>query len=135
MKAQVVSYLSGNPSQLIQDNEETLNCKFVLVVQSDELHLVVGPIADFRYHANLLERFCDERQIPSAWVQRPDLLEVVDPETRILGGGHLEINPAKRKMVFHGVSKAYGVFHSREVAEIARQDSFFEGYKATFTKF
>ena len=135
MNTRVVSYLRCEPSRLERDDHDFLHCKFVLIAWSDCRYFVVGSITDFRYHANLVERFCDEQGLVSAWVQRPDLLEVVDPEVRVAGGGHLEINPHGRRMKCFGVSKAYGVFKGREVAEIANQHSFFDDYRLTFAKF
>lgn len=132
MKNEVVSYIEEAAESTEND---TLHCKFVLIVWSNCLHFVVGPIADFKYHANLVERFCNERSVPTAWLQKPDVLEVVEAGVRVLGGGHVEINRARRRMKCYGVSKAYGVFNAQDMSELIRNDPFFADCRVSFAKF
>lgn len=136
MKSQVINYINNwDEATATPPDEATLDCKFVLLVHASCLYFVVGLLSDYRYHANLLERYCDEQSIPTAWRLKPDLLEVIDPEVRILGGGHLQIDLDRRRMKFHGVSKAYGVFHARDLAELVKTDSFFHRYSLSIDRF
>ena len=109
----------------------TLICKFVLIRRADCLHFVVGPVADFRYHADLVERFCNHESIPATWVQRPDVMEVLDSEVQMKGGGVLEINYGNHTMELSGMSKAYGGFQAGDLADFVKTDPFFAGYRVT----
>jgi hypothetical protein len=133
MKTEVISYIeNGHPASGKEAANQILDCKFVMIACSDCLHFVVGPVAAYRYHANLVQRFCEERSLASAWVQRPDVLEVVDPDARVLGGGHLLIDEPTRRMKLYGVSRAYGVFNARDLSGLAEKEPFFLGYRVSF---
>ncbi|MCP4683975.1 MAG: hypothetical protein GY867_00875 [bacterium] len=135
MQTEVVDYTNNSDSNRDKHaGRKTLHCKFVLIARSDRLHFVVGAVAEYTYHANLVEKFCDERSIASAWLQKPDVLEVVEAGVRVLGGGHLQIDEVRQRMKLFGVSKAYGVFHARDVSDLAQKDPFFTGYKVSFSK-
>ncbi len=133
MKTEVVSYIdNGSPAAERGSGQTRLNCKFVLIAHSECLHFVVGPVTKYRYHANLVDQFCNEHSIASAWLQKPDVLEILEGGARILGGGYLQIDEARRRMKLYGVSRAYGVFNARELAELTRKAPFFHGYRTSF---
>lgn len=135
MKTEVIDYTEDSSTETeATSGGGSLGCKFVLAARADCLYLLVGPLTKFRYHANLVERFCDERGIASAWLQKPDVLQVVDADVRILGGGHLEIDRKRRRMKFHGVSRAYGVFNPRDLTELIKNETFFAGYSVSFSR-
>ncbi len=92
--------------------------KFVLISEPDRLWLVLGPISAFAYHANLVDRFCRDHQILSSWVRPRDLVEIHDREIKVLGGGFVEINPAKGETRFAGSSKAYGACPELELRRV-----------------
>ncbi|HVP07103.1 MAG TPA: hypothetical protein VMS71_04605 [Candidatus Acidoferrum sp.] len=82
--------------------------KFVLISEPDRLWLVMGPVSEFAYHANLVDRFCRDHQILCSWVRPRDMVEIHDKGIKMLGGGFVEMNAIKRKVRFSGSSKAYG---------------------------
>ena len=47
--------------------------KFMLISEVDTMYLVLGPVSEFGYHADLVECFCSRRGIVSAWVKKPDV--------------------------------------------------------------
>ncbi len=83
-------------------------CKFILIEYSGSHILVFGDLGSYRYHANLLRRYCEQRGIETSWEHEPDLLESRDPALRVLGGGMLELDTAGKSATFSGASKAYG---------------------------
>lgn len=101
--------------------------KFVLIQSSDATYLILGPVSQFRYHANLVDRFCRQNQIASAWVRKPDLVEVLEPGVRVLGGGHAKVDSTGRSIRFYGRSNAYGPFDRPLVKKMIRDHPLFAG--------
>ncbi len=106
--------------------------KFVLVSHNSICNLVFGPLKEFPYHANLLDRFCDENEIPAGWVHKSDLLEIYDPEVSINGGGWIEIDGVEKNVRFEGYSTAYGKYDRDKLSRLVANHSFFEGYDLSF---
>ena len=82
--------------------------KFVLITDGQTWHLVVGSVTGYRYHANLVDAFCTGHAIPTAWLKKPDQVEILESRVRVLGGGWIEAAPSRGSVVLHGYSKAYG---------------------------
>ncbi|HUV31491.1 MAG TPA: hypothetical protein VMY05_10430 [Acidobacteriota bacterium] len=100
-------------------------CKFMLLSVSGLVHLVFGSVKRFAYHADLVDRFCTERGIAAVWMKRPDVMEVFDPEVRLLGGGWMKINRARSEIDIYGRSTAYGRFDDAMIERVTGSDSFF----------
>ena len=103
-------------------------CKFVLVRWKDCIFLVIGPVAQFPYHANLLEKFCDSNQLPCSWASRPTLLEVYDQALQVRGGGWAEVQPKLKKIIFKGRSTAYGKFVRDDLQAVLEQHHLCDGF-------
>lgn len=123
MQTSVVDYLGS-----LLAGEGSIRCKFIVVAHSGTLYFVFGPVSVYPYHANLLGRFCQERDIGYRWIKVPDVVKIQEPEYRILGGGHLEIDPTKRRVQLSGSSKAYGHFALEDIKLITSREPFFAQY-------
>lgn len=126
----VVSFISDNGSS---PHAGPITCKFVVVDDAEQRHLVLGPVADFPYHANLVAKFCDDRQLAYGWQQRPDLVAVFDPAVKIRGGGMLEIDVDNSLARFYGASRAYGYFRRADVERLTSGTPLFAGYEIAFS--
>ena len=73
---------------------DRLICKFLIVESEAELCLLFGPVKIFTYHAMLLDKYCSDHVIASAWIKPRELLQVLDRRLRVLGGGWMEFQPA-----------------------------------------
>ena len=104
-------------------------CKFVILKSHDRLILVFGPVAEYNYHADLIEKFCQNRDIPCSWASRPTQLEIFDSETQVRGGGYAEIKTGLEKIMFGGRSTAYGKFIRSDLDEILSENCLVDGYK------
>jgi hypothetical protein len=126
VRAQVVNLIDpGSVQAPSQKKDGKLSCKFVVIERDEILHLVLGLVSDFPYHANLVDRFCTANEIPSCWVKKPDLVEVYDNSVSIRGGGYLEITPHKNTVSFSGYSTAYGRYEPADVRLVAETHDFF----------
>ncbi|MBU0985096.1 MAG: hypothetical protein KKA42_14575 [candidate division Zixibacteria bacterium] len=135
MTARVTSYITDDLIQKAATSAEgTIECKFVCLRKADELHMILGPVSLFPYHANLLERFSDEQGIATSWVQLPDVLEVLDRDIKTRGGGLLEYDCRREAVKIHGFSRAYGPFAPEEVDGVVASDDFFRSRKVTVRK-
>jgi hypothetical protein len=103
-------------------------CKFILLARDNHYMMVFGALPDYPYHADLLEKFCQERQIARHWIKRPDQLQLEDPRYRMLGGGYIDLENGKRKARISGSSKAYGFFDSEAVEWVTRSAEFFADF-------
>ncbi len=108
--------------------QKNIVCKFVLVNWNDCVFLVIGRVAQFPYHANLLEKFCDDHQLPCSWASRPTLLEVYDQSLQIRGGGWAEVQPKFRKILFKGRSTAYGKFINDDLQAVLKDHQLYDGF-------
>lgn len=109
MKTRLLSFIDDNsPEDCAELAADGLTCKYVVIRQVDQLSLIVGPYSRFTYHANLVQRFCDLEEIASAWIQKPDQVDILEPDVRIIGGGWLELKGQSKVARFYGASKAYG---------------------------
>lgn len=117
----------SSPQQGENSRKKTL-CKFVLISNERQVHLVFGLMKHYPYHANLVERFCQDRDIPSLWVRKPDLHEILEKDYQVKGGGMMEINPTSRVLKVFGYSTAYGQFEYDSLSHVLKRHPYFEQY-------
>ncbi|MGD8922510.1 MAG: hypothetical protein PVH24_04615 [Candidatus Zixiibacteriota bacterium] len=108
-----------------------ISCKFILIRRDEILNFIIGPVASFSYHANLVNHFCREYNIPASWVRRPDTVEIHDFSVRIRGGGWATISPKTRALLLYGSSKVYGRFHPDELELFIKTNPFFSQFSVT----
>lgn len=113
---------------------EKLSCKYIVIEQSGHRCLVLGSVAEYPYHANLVNYFCRLRQIACEWEHKPDLVVVFDSKTQVLGGGWMEIRPVDHWLRIFGSSTAYGPFSTREIGAFIESEPFFHKFKVTLGK-
>lgn len=104
--------------------EKSTRCKFVIIESSDCLYFVFGPIDPFSYHADLVNRFCTLNEISSHWLEKPHLVEILDVEYKINGGGWLDINPDTALIQIYGYSTAYGGYNPEQLRYIIEKSGF-----------
>lgn len=103
-------------------------CKFVILKAQGRLVLLWGAVAEFPYHANLVEKYCDRHDIPCSWTNRPTLLELFDSDIKIRGGGYAEIQTDGKKIVFGGRSTAYGKFVRSDLDAILSENHLWDRF-------
>ncbi len=111
-----------------KDKKPPAQNKFVFLLHRDVLTMVAGPIINYPYHATLIDKFCRDNQIPSAWVHKPDLVEIFDPLVQVKGGGHLDIYPEREVINIYGYSTAYGPFNSEYMKRFITEHPFFSHF-------
>jgi len=102
-------------------------CKFILIEFRDVVTMVFGDVSVYKYHANLLHEFCVKNGIASRWVHQPDLLEPLDSDVDVLGGGFLELNSTEKTATISGASKAYGAYRWHQLEAILATSPEFSG--------
>jgi hypothetical protein len=126
----VRSMVSGDYLEsAVEAGRERSAWKFVLIETPDALNFVCGPISEYRYHANLVAGFCNRENIGALWERKPDLVEILDTEVRVRGGGHIQLDLLARKMKIHGRSTAYGPYNPDHLVELADSTKFFDDYE------
>ena len=127
---QVISFFDTlTPGDIPTGSHARLHGKFIQILTQSMYYLVTGPLAEYPYHANLVDAFCTQREIPCGWVRRPDLVEIYDVQTRIRGGGFIEIDLVNRQIAFGGKSTAYGKYKADELSFLIEHNDFFNGFK------
>ena len=114
----IVDYTDLDSMVFDGGGEITLTCKFVTLLVDGTPHLVVGLVTEFPYHANLIDRFCGERNIASGWEHKPDLVEIYDAGVQTHGGGWMRIDPVNKSIKIYGRSTAYGTYDRDVVTEV-----------------
>lgn len=102
--------------------------KFVLIKTIDAIYFVCGPVVEYEYHANLVDRFCDHHEIGSTWERKPDVVGILDPDIQVLGGGHIRLDSVAMTAKIYGRSTAYGPFNPGDLACIPKNSTFLEDY-------
>jgi hypothetical protein len=120
----IYSDLDGDPA----DPAKPVICKFMLVSVEERRYVVLGRVNEFGYHADLVHRFCLDRNIPALWEHRPDLVEVYDDNVKLLGGGWLRLQPSDRTVHLYGRSTAYGRFDRSIASELIMNSEDFRGF-------
>jgi len=106
--------------------------KFVIIIGKEEAHFVFGPLETYAYHAGILKRFCDMKQIPSGWVKKPDMYEIYGNTYKVKGGGWLEEKTGEKSLRIFGYSTAYGGFDRQDVLYLFENTPGFEDHKIDF---
>ena len=102
--------------------------KFVVIKRGRHMHLVLGPVSLFRYHANLVDGFCHRYEIPASKARGTQRVEIYDRSVRVLGGGQISVNPESKSVRFHGLSTAYGPYDRDTISSILKRGSIFPGH-------
>ncbi len=130
MEQTVVSYI---PETNGHSDPEPIYCKFVVIETAGTRNLIVGPVSEYPYHANLVDRFCSDNLIASSWIQRPDLVRIFDSAVKIRGGGYLSFDFARKEVKLAGVSKAYGAYQPNQIARVVERTDFFVGFNVSIS--
>ena len=101
-------------------------CKFVLVQNQKTTWLVFGPISKYHYHAHLIEGLCNHLGLASVWVMKPDLVNILDKDVEIMGGGIMNFDMNENLIKFGGSSRAYGEYNRRELQNFLKSHSLFK---------
>ena len=101
--------------------------KFVIIDTADTRYLVLGPVSKYRYHAGIVNRFCELRGVACHTVKKPALVEILDKAVTVRGGGRVRFDEALKTLVFFDTSSAYGGFSERDLREILHAVKLFDG--------
>ena len=104
-------------------------CKFVLIENNDDRWLVFGPQVTYRYHAQLVDKYCTLKVVPCAWINKPELTQILDANHKILGGGTFEFDKENMRLRIYGHSKAYGRFDASEAKKFMANHAQFRELK------
>jgi len=105
------------------------NCKFILIENVTSCWLVFGPLSTYRYHAQLVQRFCVINDIGFSWVKKPDLVEVLDGDIEVKGGGIIAFEKDKLLLKFGSHSTAYGKFDNALLDVFIENSTFGKGIR------
>jgi len=106
-------------------HDKPLVCKMMIIAIAGTAHLVFGPVSEFGYHADLVDRFCSQRDIAAAWVRKPDIVEILQQDVQIRGGGWMKIDRSKSLIEIYGRSTAYGRFDKKLLKLLVDREPFF----------
>jgi Janus/Ocnus family (Ocnus) len=91
--------------------------KFVQIRNNDTEYILFSPRELAQYHADLVERFCEERNIPGSYVRERRRYDIHDPEWVVVGGGKFETDGRKKSILLYDNSMAYGKFDPKGLKE------------------
>ena len=106
--------------------------KFVIILGEDEAYFVFGPLDLYSYHAGIVKRFCELKDIPSGWVKKPDLYEIYGSDYEIKGGGWMEEKTTEKRLRIFGYSTAYGGFEQQDILYLFQNAPDFEDCEIEF---
>jgi hypothetical protein len=126
METEIVDFSDGSETpDEGEAQDKPLVCKMMIIAVSGTTHLVFGPVSEFGYHANLVDRFCSQRDIAAAWVRKPDIVEILEKDVKLGGGGWMKINKPESLIEIYGRSTAYGRFDKEQLKLLVDREPFF----------
>jgi hypothetical protein len=84
--------------------------KFVQIRDETTLYLIFSPTEFTKYHANIVERFCFEKNIMGSYDSERKRYTISDKAWTIIGGGKFEIDRERKAIKLYDDSMAYGKF-------------------------
>lgn len=109
--------------------EFDFSCKFIIIENLTDISLVFGPLETFRYHAQLVHRYCAINEITCSWIKHPDLVEIHSEDLEIRGGGMIKFDTKKSTLEFRGSSTAYGGYDRAILQEILENCEAVNGFE------
>jgi Janus/Ocnus family (Ocnus) len=91
--------------------------KFVQLRHGETEYLVLASPESASYHADIVERFCKEREIPGVYKPAGKRFLIHDPSWVIKGGGKFVIDDVRKSILFYDNSMAYGRFDPGDLKE------------------
>ncbi len=106
--------------------------KFVQIANQDDEYIVFAPKPLCKYHSHIVARFAELHGL-GLWTERSrDAVQFADPDWRIIGGGKMSLDAAKKTVVLGGSSQVYGTFRHAGLAERIAGLNEFEGFTVRF---
>lgn len=103
--------------------------KFVQIRKGSTEYLVFSPKEFTRYHADIIERFCMDLDIPGVYNSQNKSFDILDPAWVVAGGGKFEIDRKKKLLRLYDNSLAYGKFDRRGLKENILSIAEFSNYE------
>jgi hypothetical protein len=91
--------------------------KFVQIRKGATEYLVFSSKVFTRFHADIVERFCSDREIPGIYHSQNKSFEILDPAWVVKGGGKFERDREKKLLHLYDDSMAYGKFENYGLKE------------------
>ena len=130
MKLQTIDLLSATKLLKLSEVHQTpLECKFILISSSTTYYLVFGALHTYNYHAQLLEKFCQDYNIESKWQKHPDQYKLLDSKYHMKGGGWFHFDFGEKILTVKGISTAYGRFDEFIISEFSKKNQIFRDFK------
>ena len=89
--------------------------KFVQIRNDEDEYVVLSPPELSKYHATIVERFCELRGIRGEYNPKRDYYFVKDSEWVVIGGGFWQLDTTRRTLRLSGASTAYGRFDNENL--------------------
>lgn len=102
--------------------------KFVQIRNDSTEYLILSPKEFIRYHADIVERFCNERGIKGVYNSAIKRFDIHDPAWVVAGGGKFEIDKIKKHLRLYDNSMTYGRFDSKRLREKILSINEFSGF-------
>ena len=91
--------------------------KFVQLRNNSREYLVFSPKELTRYHADIIERFCADREVPGVYDNTNKRFDIIDIAWKVIGGGKFVVNKKKKHLRLYDNSMAYGRYDRRGMKE------------------
>ena len=90
--------------------QENPRGKFVVISDGQNLHVVLGPVNRYAYHANIVFAYTEEAGRAHASLDGSGLCHLLTPGWKVLGGGQYRLDDLTHTLKFSEKSTAYGKY-------------------------
>ncbi|HUI44606.1 MAG TPA: hypothetical protein VL122_01280 [Nitrospirota bacterium] len=91
--------------------------KFVQIRNGDTLYLVFSPGELSKYHANIVERFCNDKGLEGSYDSERKRYDMSDHDWIVAGGGKFAIDRMQKTIKLYDDSMAYGKFDTKKLKD------------------
>ncbi len=102
--------------------------KFIHITHEDTEHLVFSPGELTKYHAEIVERFCEHRKIDGYYEKASHRFNIIDPVWEVRGGGRWKIDEIRKTLQLFDSSQAYGRYDTATLREMFTEKNLFPGF-------
>lgn len=117
MNTIIVNYSEIYYSEIKGPIPEKYSGKFVQIRHGDTEYLLFSPKELTKYHADIVKRFCSERNIEGHYNYERKSFEIDEPDWIVVGGGKFEWDNKEKFIHLYDDSMAYGKFDEKGLKE------------------
>lgn len=116
----------------LTDTSQASDGKFVLLINTGILHVVLSPVSKTPYHANIVYQYLEVEGRGHVEAVSSSGCRILTPGWKVQGGGYFETQHWLHALIFSGKSTAFGKYHDALLQPFSEDIPEFLGLRGYF---